>query len=62
VDEGKNKVKKVLDSYSIKALYLGINKKREIMNWKLIGYRVAEFLTMLWIFLVFGFFLIAFNV
>ena len=55
-------VKKVLDSYSKKALYLGINKKREIMNWKLIGYRVAEFLTMLWIFLVFGFFLIAFNV
>jgi hypothetical protein len=55
-------LKKVLDLYNKKALYLGINKKREIMNWKLIGYRVAEFLTLVWIFLVFGFFLIAFNV
>ena len=52
----------MLDLYSILLVYLGINKKREIMNWKLIGYRVAEFLTLVWIFLVWGFFLIAFNV
>jgi len=39
-----------------------MKNKGKIMNWKLIGYRVAEFLTLVWIFLVFGFFLILGNV
>jgi len=33
-----------------------------IMNWKLIGYRIGEFLTLIWMFLVFYVLMVVGNI
>ena len=55
-------MKKTLDSYSKKALYCHMTTGRKIMDWKLIGYRVGEFLTFMWILFVFVVLLIVGNI
>jgi hypothetical protein len=55
-------VKITLDSYSKKALYCHMTTGRKIMDWKLIGYRIAEFGTALLIFVSFYLWMIIANI